>query len=200
MSNPIRLDSELIAAAQRESLVKKRSVPKQIEFWATLGKTLQNVLDYSDIITVLQGMKKITVESVESGTADPKAVFASPDRAVLQRRIQGGWMTRQKQLWFPAGGKGAGRPTFYGLFLEPRGVKLVNADLIAKIINPETPSASTVVFQPAFQDLVRFPFHADIGSTRIFLVLQPVYIETSRKRETRQKEEFAWKNLSRIFQ
>lgn len=80
MSNPIRLDPKLIAAAQRESLVQKRSVPKQIEFWATLGKTLQNVLDYSDIIAVLQGMKKVTIESVKSSTVDPEAVFAGLEK------------------------------------------------------------------------------------------------------------------------
>lgn len=80
MTSPIRLDSKLIDAAQRESLVQKRSVPKQIEFWATLGKTLQGMLDYSDIIAVLQGIKKITIESVESSTVDPDAVFAALEK------------------------------------------------------------------------------------------------------------------------
>ncbi len=44
-----------------------------------------------------------------------------------------------KQLWLLAGGNGAGTSTFYRLFLAPRGIKLVNADLIAKEINPEHP-------------------------------------------------------------
>lgn len=46
-------------------------------------------------------------------------------------------MTRAKQIWVLAGGNGAGKSTFYKQFLEQRGVRLVNADLIATIIEPE---------------------------------------------------------------
>lgn len=48
-------------------------------------------------------------------------------------------MTVSKQIWLLAGGNGAGKSTFYRLFLAPRGIKLLNADLIAKEINPENP-------------------------------------------------------------
>ncbi len=44
-----------------------------------------------------------------------------------------------KQLWLLTGGNGAGKTTFYRLFLEPKDVKLVNADVIAKKISPENP-------------------------------------------------------------
>lgn len=46
-------------------------------------------------------------------------------------------MTVSKQLWVLAGGNGAGKTTFYNLFLAPKGIKLVNADIIAKAISPE---------------------------------------------------------------
>lgn len=45
----------------------------------------------------------------------------------------------RKQLWVLTGGNGAGKSTFYSLALAPMGVKLVNADVIAKIINPDHP-------------------------------------------------------------
>jgi predicted ABC-type ATPase len=48
-------------------------------------------------------------------------------------------MTLSKQLWVLAGGNGAGKTTFHRLFLAPRGLKLLNADLIAAKINPESP-------------------------------------------------------------
>ena len=48
-------------------------------------------------------------------------------------------MTVSKQLWILSGGNGAGKTTFYNLFLAPRGIKLVNADIIARAINPENP-------------------------------------------------------------
>lgn len=44
-----------------------------------------------------------------------------------------------KQIWVLTGGNGAGKSTFYRLFLSPRGIKLVNADLIAKEIDPQNP-------------------------------------------------------------
>jgi len=46
-------------------------------------------------------------------------------------------MADSKQLWVLAGGNGAGKTTFYNLFLAPKGIKLVNADIIAKAISPE---------------------------------------------------------------
>jgi predicted ABC-type ATPase len=46
-----------------------------------------------------------------------------------------------RQVWVLAGGNGAGKSTFYQVALALKGVKLVNADMIAKIINPERPEA-----------------------------------------------------------
>jgi len=76
MSNPMRLNNDLVSAAERAGLVQKRSVPKQIEYWATLGKAVENVLDYSDIFAVLQGLKRLNVESVAPAAVDPEEVFA----------------------------------------------------------------------------------------------------------------------------
>lgn len=44
-----------------------------------------------------------------------------------------------KQLWVLAGANGAGKSTYFIKFLAPRGLRLVNADLLAKIISPESP-------------------------------------------------------------
>lgn len=48
-------------------------------------------------------------------------------------------MTMSKHLWVLAGGNGAGKTTFYRLFLAPRGIKLLNADMAAAAIDPESP-------------------------------------------------------------
>ncbi len=48
---------------------------------------------------------------------------------------------RTKQLWILAGGNGAGKSTFFQVALAPRGVKLINADIIAKVINPDNPES-----------------------------------------------------------
>lgn len=48
-------------------------------------------------------------------------------------------MPNEKQLWVLAGGNGAGKSTFFKHYLADYGIKLVNADLIAKEINPKNP-------------------------------------------------------------
>ncbi len=46
-------------------------------------------------------------------------------------------MTTPKQLWVLAGGNGAGKSTFYKLYLAQYGLIFVNADVIAKDMNSE---------------------------------------------------------------
>jgi hypothetical protein len=81
MANPLRLNPELVEAAERASLVQKRSVPKQIEFWATLGQAVENVIDYSDIFAILQGLKKISIEPVAPLAVAPEDVFATLEQS-----------------------------------------------------------------------------------------------------------------------
>lgn len=48
-------------------------------------------------------------------------------------------MSNTKQLWVLAGGNGTGKSTYFHLFLKPRGMFLINADVIAKAISPDNP-------------------------------------------------------------
>lgn len=52
-------------------------------------------------------------------------------------------MTAPKQLWLLAGGNGAGKTTFYQQFLEPRGIRIVNADRIAHTIAPSASASAS---------------------------------------------------------
>lgn len=52
-------------------------------------------------------------------------------------------MSSEKQLWLLAGGNGAGKSTFYRLFLAPRGIPFVNADLIAPSLDRQQPEAAS---------------------------------------------------------
>ncbi len=45
----------------------------------------------------------------------------------------------KKQIWILAGGNGAGKTTFFRRHLKPRGMRLINADLIAKQLDKEYP-------------------------------------------------------------
>lgn len=48
-------------------------------------------------------------------------------------------MAALKQLWILAGGNGAGKSTFYHLYLAKFGIKIINADFIAKDFNSDNP-------------------------------------------------------------
>ena len=74
-TSPIRLNPSLIKAAEREGMVQKRSTPKQIEFWADLGRAVERVIDLSDVFAILQGLKRLKLENVESVSVDPDDVF-----------------------------------------------------------------------------------------------------------------------------
>ena len=50
-------------------------------------------------------------------------------------------MSARKQLWLLAGGNGAGKSTFYRLFLKDTGLPFVNADVIARTLFSDAPEA-----------------------------------------------------------
>lgn len=80
MANPLRIDSELVAAAERSAAVYKRSIPKQLEYWAELGRAIERVVSIEDIIAVKENIKKIVLEPVAAKNADPNKVFASLEK------------------------------------------------------------------------------------------------------------------------
>ena len=86
-TSPLRLDSMLVAAAKREGAIKRRSAPKQIEYWADLGKAVEHVLDYNDIFAVIQGFKRIKVESVKPKTVDPSEIFNSLEESRKSKKL-----------------------------------------------------------------------------------------------------------------
>jgi len=63
-----------------------------------------------------------------------------------------------KQLWILAGGNGAGKSTFYKLYLAKYGIKFVNADLIAKEIDSDNPEdvsyQAAAIAQKIREDLI----------------------------------------------
>ncbi|VAX30991.1 hypothetical protein MNBD_NITROSPIRAE03-1944 [hydrothermal vent metagenome] len=77
---PIRLDPKLIALAKKEGSIKKRSVPKQIEYWAELGKAVASAIDLKDVYAIIQGFCKLNVETLESNAVDPNKVFDSLEK------------------------------------------------------------------------------------------------------------------------
>jgi len=80
MAGPLRISSQLVAAAERSAAVYKRSVPKQLEYWAELGRAIERVMSMEDIIAVKENITKIVLEPVAAHGVDPDKVFASLEK------------------------------------------------------------------------------------------------------------------------
>ena len=114
-------------------------------------------------------------------------------------------MTLSKQLWELAGGNGAGKTTFYNLFLAPKGIRLVNADIIAKAISPENPEkvsyeVANVVehireellqqsvsfcFETVFSHVSKIDFVAKAKAQGYEIILVYIHLDTSELNEAR---------------
>ncbi len=114
-------------------------------------------------------------------------------------------MTVSKQLWILAGGDGAGKTTFYEKFLAPRGIRLVNADVIAKKINPVNPESVgyeaaslfekirekflyqgiTFCFETVFSHVSKIDFVADAKANGYEINLVYIHLDTSELNEAR---------------
>jgi predicted ABC-type ATPase len=114
-------------------------------------------------------------------------------------------MAVSRQLWILTGGNGAGKTTFYNLFLAPKGIKLVNADIIAEVISPENPAkvsyaAANVAeqirerllqqgvsfcFETVFSHVSKIDFVANAKAQGYEIVLVYIHLDTSELNEAR---------------
>ena len=117
-------------------------------------------------------------------------------------------MATPRQLWVLAGGNGAGKTTFYNLYLAKYGIKFVNADLIAKDIDLENPEgfsyhAATVAakireelisqgvsfcFETVFSHESKIDFIAQAKANGYKIILVYIHLFDSSLNEARVKQ------------
>ena len=117
-------------------------------------------------------------------------------------------MANPRQLWVLAGGNGAGKSTFYKLYLAKYGIKFVNADLIAKDIDSENPEglsyhAATVAakiredlisqgvpfcFETVFSHESKIDFLAQAKASGYKIILVYIHLFDSSLNEARVKQ------------
>jgi len=117
-------------------------------------------------------------------------------------------MANSRQLWVLAGGNGAGKSTFYNLHLAKYGIKFVNADLIAKDIDPENSEgisyrAATVAdriredlisqgvsfcFETVFSHESKIDFVAQAKANGYKIILVYIHLSDSSLNEARVKQ------------
>ncbi len=81
MSIPVRLDEILVRHAAAEGQVQRRSVPKQIELWAEIGRSIASNVNAEDLLALTQGLKKVKVERVEAEPLESDTLWADVDKA-----------------------------------------------------------------------------------------------------------------------
>lgn len=77
MSNkPVRISDEFLAEAKIAAEREMRSVPKQVEYWADIGKLVASVLDPSTLAAVRAGTLTVTAVTKPSRPVDVDQVLA----------------------------------------------------------------------------------------------------------------------------
>jgi hypothetical protein len=68
MARPIRISSSLLEDAEIQGALEHRSAPKQVEYWASIGKLVSAKMTPEDSLALLQGF--LNVNLVASNPAD----------------------------------------------------------------------------------------------------------------------------------
>ena len=72
----LRLNPDLVHEAEMEALLHKRTPPKQIEYWAEIGKKISEMISLEELMAVAQGLAQLEVKQNISYPVDADAVFA----------------------------------------------------------------------------------------------------------------------------
>ncbi len=76
-ASPIRIQEDLMQAAELTAKRFHRSTAEQIEYWAELGRSVASTLDPDVLLSILSGLTTIKTEPVYNSPIDPDEVFQS---------------------------------------------------------------------------------------------------------------------------
>ena len=76
-ASPIRLQEELMQAATTAGQRMHRSAAEQVEYWASIGRSVARVVDPDNLLAVSAGLAQLKVVPVEPPVIDPDDLFAA---------------------------------------------------------------------------------------------------------------------------
>lgn len=79
MTTPVRLTDVLVQQAAAEAQIHRRSTPKQIEFWADIGRTIAGEVSAEDLIAIAQGIRRVRVEAVAPAPVTSDDIWTEVD-------------------------------------------------------------------------------------------------------------------------
>jgi hypothetical protein len=80
MASPIRLKDSIIREAEAEAALFSRSVPKQIEFWAEIGRRISHSVTPNELMALLNGIAEIRIDIIDTQPIDATQIFAAVER------------------------------------------------------------------------------------------------------------------------
>ena len=81
MTTAVRLDDSLVRHAAAEGAVNRRSTPKQIEYWAEIGRAVAGDVSAEDLIAIVQGIRQVRVETVVADSVSSDELWAEVDQS-----------------------------------------------------------------------------------------------------------------------
>ena len=79
-TSPLRVQEDLMQDAIVMGKLHHRSAAKQIEYWASVGRMLSNVLTPDILLNIASGASRLSVEPVVTPPVNPDDVFSDLER------------------------------------------------------------------------------------------------------------------------
>jgi len=79
-ASPVRLQKELMQAASSIGQRFHRSAAEQIEYWASLGRSVSKVVNPDNLLAVSAGLAQLKVVPVEAPNINPDDVFSALEK------------------------------------------------------------------------------------------------------------------------
>ena len=76
-TSPIRLQEELMQSATAAGQRMHRSAAEQVEYWASIGRSVAGVVDPDKLLAISAGLAQLKVIPVEPPAINPDDVFAA---------------------------------------------------------------------------------------------------------------------------
>ncbi len=80
MASPVRVSDKLYHDAETHGALQHRSTAKQVEYWAELGKRVDEFSSTNDLLALVQGIAKVTIEIPRTEAIEPMDVFTEVDQ------------------------------------------------------------------------------------------------------------------------
>ena len=91
MSTAIRLSDDLVREAESEAMLYKRTTPKQLEYWAEIGKLVARTASSEDLLYLMEDLAEIRIRPRHAMPVNADAVFATVeaqrDSGVLSSQV-----------------------------------------------------------------------------------------------------------------